>query len=114
VPSKTSIFSRIVSLSQFGCASRALLKNPGFALTSILTLTLGIGITSAIFSVVYGVLLKPSPYAHPQHLCLLWKSVPKKNLDRDWTGCGSFRFSYFCEIQGQLAGARSVTTPLFS
>jgi hypothetical protein len=29
-------------------------------------------------------------------------------------GCGSFRFSYFCEIQGQLAGARSVTTPLFS
>ena len=91
MPSKPSIFSRIVSLSRFGCASRALLKNPGFALTSILTLSLGIGITSAIFSVVYGVLLKPSPYAHPQHLCLLWKSVPKKNLDRDWTSYPTYQ-----------------------
>ncbi len=31
-----------------------------------------------------------------------------------WPGCGSFRFPYFCEIQGQLAGARAVTTLLFS
>lgn len=52
---------------------------------SILTLALGIGITSAIFSVVYGVLLKSSPYVRPDRLCLVWKSVPRKNLDRDWT-----------------------------
>jgi hypothetical protein len=35
--------------------------------------------------VVYGVLLKPLPYATPTISCLLWKSVPKKNLDHDWT-----------------------------
>src|SRR5580704_18883082 len=75
LPCQTSIFGRVVSVSQFRYASRVLLKSPGFALTSILTLALGIGITSAIFSVVYGVLLKPTPYAHPEHLCLLWKSV---------------------------------------
>jgi putative ABC transport system permease protein len=72
-------------------ASRALSKSPGFALAGILTLALGIGVTSAIFSVVYGVLLKPSPYVVPDHLCLLWKSVPKKNLDRDWTSYPTYQ-----------------------
>ncbi len=91
MPLHTSIFGRIVSIRQFRHASRVLRKSPGFALTSILTLALGIGITSAIFSVVYGVLLKPTPYAHPEHLCLLWKSVPKKNLDRDWTSYPTYQ-----------------------
>jgi hypothetical protein len=66
-------------------AVRSLLKNPSFAVPSILTLALGIGVTSAIFSVVYGVLLKPTPYQRPDQICLIWKSVPKKNLARDWT-----------------------------
>jgi len=49
-----TIFTKIASLSQLRYASRTLAKSPGFALTSILTLALGIGITSAIFSVVRG------------------------------------------------------------
>lgn len=84
-------FHTPISLSQICYTSRTLIKSPGFALTSILTLALGIGITSAIFSVVYGVLLKPSPYAHPERLCLLWKSVPKRNLDRDWTSYPTYQ-----------------------
>ena len=80
-----SIIGRIVVFDHLRYALRALFSSPGFALASILMLALGIGITSAIFSVLYGVLLKPSPYVSPIHLCLLWKSVPKKNLDRDWT-----------------------------
>ena len=66
-------------------AVRGLLKNPSFAVPTILTLALGIGVTSAIFSVVYGVLLKQTPYQRPSRICLIWKSVPKKNLERDWT-----------------------------
>jgi putative ABC transport system permease protein len=49
-------------------AVRLLVRNPGFALVSILTLGLGIGANSAVFSLVHGVLLKPLPYAEPDRL----------------------------------------------
>jgi hypothetical protein len=46
-------------------AGRELRKRPGFALTAILSLALGIGATSAVFSVVYGVLIDPFPTSAP-------------------------------------------------
>jgi predicted permease len=66
-------------------AVRGLRKSPGFSFAVTLTLGLGIGFTVAIFSVVYGVLLHPLPYGQADRLCLLWKSIPKKNIERDWT-----------------------------
>jgi predicted permease len=57
-------------------AARVFRKQPGFAATAVLTLALGIGATTAIFSVVYGVLLKPLPFHEPARLVSLQQHAP--------------------------------------
>ena len=60
---------------------RRLGRAPGFTAITILTLALGIGANSAIFSVIEGVLLKPLPYAHPEELVGLWHTAPGVKID---------------------------------
>lgn len=57
---------------------RMLTKNPGFAATAILTLALGVGATTAIFSVVYGVLLRPLPYRNAEQIVRLWEQNERR------------------------------------
>ena len=56
---------------------RTLRRSPGFTLAALLTLSLGIGATTAIFSVLYGVLLSPLPYADSSRLVVLNETTPK-------------------------------------
>ena len=58
-------------------AFRQLLKNPGFTAVALLTLAFGIGTTTAVFSVVYAVVLRPLPFPESEQLVALWTQTPQ-------------------------------------
>ncbi|MEK6279148.1 MAG: ABC transporter permease [Acidobacteriota bacterium] len=69
---------------------RALLKQPGFTLVAVITLALGIGATTAIFSVVNGLLLRPLPYRDDQRLVRLGQSNRKTGVAREGVSPANF------------------------
>ena len=84
---------------------RSLSRQPGFCAVVILTLALGIGANSAIFSVVNAVLLKPLPYREPERLALLWSRW--SNFDKTWLSEAEFLDYARLEAQVESAAAWS-------
>jgi putative ABC transport system permease protein len=70
-------------IAEFRQAMRSLARTPGFSLAVILTLALGIGANTAIFSVVDGVLLRPAPFASMDRLTMVWETDRKSGTLRE-------------------------------
>ena len=71
-------------------ALHMLVKQPWFTIVTVLTLGLGIGANSAIFSIVNSLLLNPLPYRDSDRLAIIWSHSPGANVDKDWPSPGQF------------------------
>jgi len=69
---------------------RTLFKNPGFTAVAVLSLAIGIGANSAIFSVTNALLLRPLPYKDADRLVILWSRSPGLNVPQDWFSPGQY------------------------
>jgi putative ABC transport system permease protein len=78
-------------MTDFQLALRSLRRSPGFTALVVGTLALGIGINTAIFSVVNGVLLKPLPYDEPERVMTLWEANPQLDVAQDQVSAGTYR-----------------------
>jgi predicted permease len=65
-------------------AFRAFAKSPGFTLAAILSLAIGIGANTAIFSIMSALLLRPLPYQDSDRLVIMWNTSPGLGITRDW------------------------------
>ena len=71
-------------------AFRTFRRAPGLTFLIVVSLAIGIGATSAIFSVVNALLLKPLPYPDPERLAVLWLRSPGINIPQDWPSPGQY------------------------
>src|SRR5215475_4664021 len=71
-------------------ALRTFRRAPGLTLLIVVSLAVGIGATTAIFSVVNALLLKPLPYPDPDRLAVLWLRSPGINIPQDWPSPGQY------------------------
>src|SRR6476646_2065139 len=97
-------------------ALRTLLKSPGYAAVTILTLALGIGANTAIFSVVNGVMLKPLPYPRSDRLMFITSTFPALGFDRFWVSLPEWaefkeRNKSFAAVGAYRDGSVNLGTP---
>ncbi len=84
---RTLAYSRVAVnflLQDLRHATRAFLRSPGFTCVVILSLAIGIGANTAIFSIVNALLLHPLPYKNSERLVILWNRSPGLGITQDW------------------------------
>jgi predicted permease len=84
-------------------ALRAFVKNPGFTAAAILSLAIGIGANTAIFSITSALVLHPLPYKDADRLVILWNSSPGLGITQDW-----FSSAQYYAIKNQHHGLEQV------
>ncbi len=103
-------------ISDFKYTVRTLAKTPGFTIVAVLTLAIGIGANTAIFSVVEGALLRPLPFSHPERLVRVYEGLDENgarsaslNLsDRTLARFREFGRDIFEDVAGGSGGAAIV------
>jgi len=80
-------------------ACRSFLRSPGFTAATLLSLAIGIGANTAIFSVANALLLRPLPYSNPDRLVVLWNRSPGLDITQDW-----FSTAQYFDIRNQHSG----------
>ena len=88
--------------------ARLLAKNPGFTCVAVLTLALGIGANTAIFSVVQGVLLQPPPFPHAEQLVMVWEDVHLPNYQNDQNTPAPGNFADWKERNSAFSGMAAI------
>ncbi|MEK6301641.1 MAG: ABC transporter permease [Acidobacteriota bacterium] len=93
---------------------RMLFNNPGFTAIAILSLAIGIGANSAIFSVTNALLLRPLPFRDADRLAILWNRSPGLNIEQDWFSPGQYldvktQNSVFEQVAVTIGGSFNLT-----
>ena len=74
--------TRLLQDVRYAC--RTLAKTPAFTIAALLSLAIGIGANTAVFSIVDALLLRPLPYQDSDRLVILWNRSPGLNITEDW------------------------------